>query len=125
MTEAASEPASAPSHAPPSATKPPVKDEILARLRECYDPEIPVNIVDLGLIYLLEISPEGRVTINMTLTAVGCPVAGWMQEQVRDRVASMDGVSSADVNVVFEPPWDTSKVTPEGREQLLAMGFPV
>ncbi len=103
----------------------PSKEDILAKLRECYDPEIPVNIVDLGLIYLLDIAPEGRVTVNMTLTAVGCPVAGWMQEQVRDKIMGIPGVTDASVNVVFEPPWDTKKLTAEGREQLLAMGFPV
>lgn len=106
-------------------TPPPAKEQILQALRECYDPEIPVNIVDLGLIYLLDVTPEGRVTINMTLTAVGCPVAGWMQEQVTARCLSVPGVKEASVNVVFEPPWSTSKLTAEGREQLLAMGFPV
>src|SRR5688500_11683001 len=104
---------------------PPSKDDILAQLRECYDPEIPVNIVDLGLIYLLDITPEGRVTVNMTLTAVGCPVSGWMQQQVEDKVKGIPGVTEASVNIVFEPPWDTKKLTLEGREQLLAMGFPV
>ena len=104
---------------------PPTQEIILTKLRACYDPEIPVNIVDLGLIYLLDIAPEGRVTVNMTLTAVGCPVAGWMQEQVRDKIASIPGVTEASVNIIFEPPWDTTKLTVEGREQLLAMGFPV
>lgn len=97
----------------------------MAVLHECYDPEIPVNIVDLGLIYLLDIAPEGRVTLNMTLTAVGCPVAGWMQETVRQRILSVPGVTEANVNIVFEPPWDTKKLTAEGRDQLMAMGFPV
>lgn len=104
---------------------PPSKDKILEALKECYDPEIPVNIVDLGLIYLLDVAEDGRVTINMTLTAVGCPVAGYMEEQVRSKVASLDGVSDVSVNVVFEPPWGPAKLTEEGREQLLAMGFPV
>jgi metal-sulfur cluster biosynthetic enzyme len=99
--------------------------DIVEALRQCYDPEIPVNIVDLGLIYQLDILPEGRVNVNMTLTAVGCPVAGWMQEQVRDKVLTVEGVREATVNVIFDPPWDTKKLTPEGREQLLAMGFPV
>lgn len=115
----------APAQAASSAAGPPTKDQILDVLHQCYDPEIPVNIVDLGLIYLLDVAPEGRVTINMTLTAVGCPVAGWMQEQVRDKVLGLPGVKDCAVNVVFEPPWDLSKLTPEGREQLLAMGFPV
>lgn len=104
---------------------PPTKEQILAALRECYDPEIPVNIVDLGLIYLLDITPEGRVTCNMTLTAVGCPVSAWMQQTVQDKIKAVPGVSDATVNIIFEPPWDTQKLTPEGKEQLLAMGFPV
>lgn len=104
---------------------PPTKEQLLQALKDCYDPEIPVNIVDLGLIYLLDIAPEGRVTINMTLTAVGCPVAGWMQEQVRDKCLNVPGVTDAAVNIVFEPPWSPTKLTPDGREQLLAMGFPV
>jgi len=109
----------------PTAATPPSKDHILTVLRECYDPEIPVNIVDLGLIYLLDVAPDGRVTCNMTLTAVGCPVSGWMQEQVQSKIQSLPGVKEANVNIVFEPPWDPTKLTPEGREQLLAMGFPV
>lgn len=111
--------------APQTPTSLPNKDQILTALRECYDPEIPVNIVDLGLIYLLDVAADGRVTCNMTLTAVGCPVSGWMQEQVTAKIASVPGVKEANVNIVFEPPWDPTKLTPEGREQLLAMGFPV
>ncbi|MBI2078906.1 MAG: DUF59 domain-containing protein, partial [Euryarchaeota archaeon] len=83
---------------------PPSKDEVLKALRECYDPEIPVNIVDLGLIYKLDISPEGRVFVEMTLTAVGCPVSAWMQEQVTDRVRSLPGVTDAQVVITFDPP---------------------
>jgi metal-sulfur cluster biosynthetic enzyme len=111
--------------AAPTTASLPTKDQIINVLRECYDPEIPVNIVDLGLIYLLDIAPDGRVTCNMTLTAVGCPVSGWMQEQVQSKIQSVPGVKEASVNIVFEPPWDPTKLTPEGREQLLAMGFPV
>lgn len=109
----------------PTGTALPTKDQLLTVLRECYDPEIPVNIVDLGLIYLLDVAPDGRVTCNMTLTAVGCPVSGWMQEQVQSKIQGVPGVKEANVNIVFEPPWDPTKLTPEGREQLLAMGFPV
>lgn len=104
---------------------PPTKEQILTALHECFDPEIPVNIVDLGLIYLLDVTPEGRVTVNMTLTAVGCPVAGWMQETVREKILGLPGVTDATVNVIFEPPWSPAMVTPEGKEQLQTMGFPV
>lgn len=103
----------------------PTKEDVLKALRECYDPEIPVNIVDLGLIYKLDISPEGRVFVEMTLTAVGCPVSAWMQEQVTDRVRSLPGVTDAQVVITFEPPWSTQKLTPDGKDLLQAMGFPV
>lgn len=104
---------------------PPTKDDILKALKECYDPEIPVNIVDLGLIYRLDIDPEGKVDLEMTLTAVGCPVSGWMQEQVTEKVRSVPGVTEAKVAIVFEPPWSPAKLTADGRDVLQAMGFPV
>jgi metal-sulfur cluster biosynthetic enzyme len=104
---------------------PPSKEDVLKALKECYDPEIPVNIVDLGLIYKLDIKPDGKVDLEMTLTAVGCPVAGWMQEQVADKIRSLPGVTEATVLIVFEPPWSTAKLTSEGKDVLMAMGFPV
>lgn len=104
---------------------PPSKDEILKALKECYDPEIPVNIVDLGLIYRLDISENGKVDVDMTLTAVGCPVSGWMQETVAEKIRSQPGVTEANVAIVFEPPWSPQKLTPEGKDLLTAMGFPV
>jgi metal-sulfur cluster biosynthetic enzyme len=103
----------------------PTKDEILKALKECYDPEIPVNIVDLGLIYKLDVATDGKVDLEMTLTAVGCPVSGWMQEQVTEKVRSVPGVTEAKVAIVFEPPWSTAKLTPDGKDVLQAMGFPV
>lgn len=103
----------------------PNKDEILKVLKECYDPEIPVNIVDLGLIYKLDVAPEGKVDLEMTLTAVGCPVAGWMQEQVSEKIRGVPGVSDVSVAIVFEPPWSPAKLTPDGKDVLQAMGFPV
>jgi metal-sulfur cluster biosynthetic enzyme len=104
---------------------PPSKDDVLKALKECYDPEIPVNIVDLGLIYLLEINEKGRVDLNMTLTAVGCPVADWMRETVAEKIRSLPGVTEAYVNIVFDPPWSPQKLSPEGKDLLTAMGFPV
>lgn len=104
---------------------PPAKEDVLKALKECYDPEIPVNIVDLGLIYRLDIDPKGKVDVEMTLTAVGCPVSGWMQETVADKIRSLPGVTEASVAIVFEPPWSPTKLTPEGKDLLQAMGFPV
>lgn len=103
----------------------PNKDEILKVLKECYDPEIPVNIVDLGLIYKLDVATDGKVDLEMTLTAVGCPVAGWMQEQVSEKIRGVPGVSDVSVAIVFEPPWSPAKLTPDGKDVLQAMGFPV
>ena len=104
---------------------PPTKDDVLKALKECYDPEIPVNIVDLGLIYNLDIQPSGKINLEMTLTAVGCPVSGWMQEQVADKIRSLPGVTEANVAIVFDPPWSPAKLTSEGKDLLQAMGFPV
>lgn len=104
---------------------PPLKEELLKALKECYDPEIPVNIVDLGLIYKLDIGADGKVDLEMTLTAVGCPVAGWMQEQVAEKLRAVPGVTGASVAIVFEPPWSPAKLTPDGKDVLVAMGFPV
>jgi metal-sulfur cluster biosynthetic enzyme len=103
----------------------PTKENLLEILKECYDPEIPVNIVDLGLIRDIQISPEGQVNLNMTLTAVGCPVTDWMRMTVRDKILSAEGVTDANVEIGFDPPWTPAELTPEGKDMLQAMGFPV
>lgn len=86
-------------------------------LRECYDPEIPVNIVDLGLIYHLRI--EGaRVDVTMTLTAIGCPVAGEVMAEVEGRVRDVKGVEQCVVTLTFDPPWTPEKMTEDARWEL-------
>jgi FeS assembly SUF system protein len=93
-------------------------DRVIMALRTVYDPEILVNIYDLGLIYRTELLPEGLVEIDMTLTAPGCPVAGEMLRLVQTAVRDVDGVSSVKVNLVFDPPWDQSRMAEEARLEL-------
>ncbi len=93
-------------------------DAIIDAIKTVYDPEIPVNIFDLGLIYHAEISDERDVTVDMTLTAPGCPVAGEMPGWVEEAVAKVEGVRSVRVNMVFDPPWDMSRMSDEARLEL-------
>jgi FeS assembly SUF system protein len=92
-------------------------EAVIASLREIFDPEIPVNIYDLGLIYGVEID-EGHVTVNMTLTTPNCPVAESMPMEVELRVGSVPGVGVAEVNLVWDPPWDPGKMTDDARLEL-------
>ena len=87
-----------------------LRADLIAVLRTIYDPEIPVNIFDLGLIYALDISPEGRVDIDMTLTAPGCPVAGTFPATVEARLLEVPGVSAVHVNLVWEPAWSMDQI---------------
>lgn len=87
-------------------------------LKTVYDPEIPVNIYDLGLIYRVEVSDDGQLEIDMTFTAPSCPAADFILEDVRSKVEAVNGVTSATVNMVFEPEWDKSMMTEEARVEL-------
>jgi FeS assembly SUF system protein len=93
-------------------------DGIVAALKTVYDPEIPVDIYELGLIYKVDIDDERNVTIDMTLTAPGCPVAGDMPVWVENAVGAVEGVNGVKVNLVFEPPWDHSRMSDEARVAL-------
>ena len=93
-------------------------DDIIGAMKSVYDPEIPVDIYELGLIYKVDISDDRDVTIDMTLTAPGCPVAEHMPRWVEDAVRSVDGVGDAVVNMTFEPPWDPSRMSDEARVAL-------
>jgi FeS assembly SUF system protein len=86
-------------------------DDIIEALRTVHDPEIPVNIYDLGLIYRLEVSDEGNVSIDMTLTAPACPVAGQLPQQVADTVAAVEGVGEVNVRLVWDPPWTQDRMS--------------
>ncbi|MCX7327559.1 MAG: SUF system Fe-S cluster assembly protein [Hyphomicrobiales bacterium] len=93
-------------------------DDIVGALKTVYDPEIPSDIYELGLIYRVDISDERHVTIDMTLTAPGCPVAGEMPGWVENAVSAVQGVSGVSVNMTFDPPWDQSRMSDEARVAL-------
>ena len=93
-------------------------DRLIEQLKTVYDPEIPVDIYELGLIYKVDISDDRDVAIDMTLTAPGCPVAGEMPGWVQDAVMKVEGLKSCNVNLVFDPPWDQSLMSDEARLQL-------
>jgi FeS assembly SUF system protein len=93
-------------------------EAVIAALRTVQDPEIPLNVYDLGLIYRIEVQAGGAVEIDMTLTAPGCPVAGDILGWVRAAVDGIDWVSAVSVNLVFDPPWDQSKLSDEARLDL-------
>ena len=94
------------------------EEKIVTMLKTVYDPEIPVNIYDLGLIYKVDIDEERNVRIDMTLTAPNCPAADFILEDVRQKIESIDGVKSVEVNLVFEPEWDRDMITEEAKLEL-------
>ena len=95
-----------------------LKEKIIAEIKKIYDPEIPVNIYELGLIYKIEIKNEENVIIEMTLTSPNCPVAESMPKEVEDKVRDVFGVNSAKVNIVFDPPWDKNMISEEAKLDL-------
>lgn len=97
-----------------------IEEKIVDVLKTVYDPEIPVNIYDLGLIYKIDVRDDATVDIDMTFTAPTCPAADFILEDVRQKVDALDGVKSATVNLVFEPVWDQSMLSDEAR---LELGF--
>jgi FeS assembly SUF system protein len=92
-----------------------LKDDLVAALKTVFDPEIPVDIYELGLIYRLYVDAERNIELDMTLTAPGCPVAGDMPGWVENAVSSVPGVGQVKVNLVFDPPWDPSRMSDEAR----------
>ena len=97
------------------------EEKVWAQLRNCYDPEIPVNIVDLGLIYGLEATDEAtgkRINVKMTLTAPGCGMGPSLAADAEQRILGVPGVSSANVELVWDPPWSPERISPAGRETL-------
>ena len=95
-----------------------IEERIVDVLKTVYDPEIPVNIYDLGLIYKIDGKDDGNVDIDMTFTAPTCPAADFILEDVRQKVDSLQGVNTATVNLVFEPAWDQSMLSEEARIEL-------
>lgn len=103
-----------------SADKFATEERIIEMLKTVFDPEIPVNVYDLGLIYKIEVEENGIVLIDMTLTAPNCPAADFIMEDVRQKVESVEGVNTANVNLVFEPEWDKDMMSEEAK---LELGF--
>ena len=97
-----------------------LRNRVVDALKTVYDPEIPLNIYELGLIYDLEVTPNGEVLVRMTLTAPNCPVAEILPNQVKHKILSIEGVTAADIDLVFDPPWDRSKMSDGAK---LTLGF--
>lgn len=97
-----------------------IEEKIVAMLKTVYDPEIPVNVYDLGLIYKIDVSDNGEVALDTTLTAPNCPAADFIMEDIRQKVESVEGVTSATINLVFEPEWDKDMMSEEAK---LELGF--
>jgi FeS assembly SUF system protein len=95
-----------------------LRDNIIDTLRTVYDPEIPVNIYDLGLIYDIHVDETGSAYIKMTLTSPGCPVAVILPEQVRSRIVALNGIKGASVDIVWDPPWDYGMMSEGARLEL-------
>ena len=93
------------------------KERVMGILETCYDPEIPVNIVDLGLIYDVVVQ-DSKVDIKMTLTSPGCPSSSFIGEEVKEKVGAIEGVTEVNVEFVWDPPWDPSRISDAGRQKL-------
>jgi FeS assembly SUF system protein len=97
-----------------------IETDVVKVLKNVFDPEIPVNIYDLGLIYEVDVDDERKVIVTMTLTAPNCPLADELLEEVHDKVGKIEGVKEAAVNLTFDPPWDKSRMS---EEAMLELGF--
>ena len=95
-----------------------IEAQVIEALRMCFDPEIPVNIYELGLIYEIKVDPSGAVAIQMTLTSPNCPAAGTLPGEVREKARAIPGVTDAKVEVVFDPPWDPSRMSEAAKLEL-------
>ncbi|PNY82644.1 metal-sulfur cluster assembly factor [Deinococcus koreensis] len=103
----------------------PSEAQVLEALKIVKDPEIPVNVVDLGLIYGVDVAPSGAVDITMTLTSVGCPVQDLIRADAEMAVGRLDGVTDVNVEFVWTPPWGPDKMTEDGKRQMRMFGFNV
>lgn len=101
-------------------TKFELEEKIVAMLKTVYDPEIPVNLYDLGLIYKIDVNDKNEVNIDMTLTAPNCPAADFIVEDVRQKIETIEGVTATNINLVFEPIWDQNMMSDEAK---LELGF--
>lgn len=94
------------------------EEEIITVLKSCYDPEIPINIWDLGLVYDIDVQNDGNVRIKMTLTAPGCMMGSMIAEDVKAKIKALSGVEDAKVELVFDPPWTPDKMSEEAKAQM-------
>lgn len=97
-----------------------LRDQVVQALQSCYDPEIPVNVYDLGLIYGIDINESNEIRIDMTLTSPNCPSIEALPEEIREKVASIDGVAKVDINLIWEPPFTVDMMSDEAK---LALGL--
>ena len=95
-----------------------IKSKVIEEIKKIFDPEIPVNIYELGLIYKIEVDDKNKVDIDMTLTSPNCPVAESLPNEVKHNIKCIDGVSEVDLNVVWEPPWDKDKMSEAAKLEL-------
>ena len=95
-----------------------IKNKVIEEIKKIYDPEIPVNIYELGLIYKIEVDSKNKVNVDMTLTSPNCPVAESLPKQVKEYILSVKGVSDVKLNLVWEPPWDKSKMSEAAKLEL-------
>ncbi len=95
-----------------------IKKKVIEEIKKIYDPEIPVNIYELGLIYKIEVDDKNRIDIDMTLTSPNCPVAESLPKQVKDNIIKIEGVSDVNLNLVWEPPWDKDKMSEAAKLEL-------
>jgi len=95
-----------------------LKEKVISEIKKIYDPEIPVNIYELGLIYKIDIDEKNKVNIDMTLTSPNCPVAESLPNSVKDNVLKVDGVSDVDLKLVWDPPWDKDKMSEAAKLEL-------
>ena len=95
-----------------------IKNKVIEEIKKIYDPEIPVNIYDLGLIYKIEVNDKNNVNIDMTLTSPNCPVAESLPNEVKENIKKVEGVSDVNLNLVWEPPWDKDKMSEAAKLEL-------
>ena len=93
------------------------ENEVIEVLKQCYDPEIPINIVDLGLVYEIKIS-EHKIYIKMTLTSPFCPMSSFIQSDIKSKLENLEGINEAEIDIVWEPPWSPDKVSEAAKAQL-------
>ena len=95
-----------------------IKSKVIEQIKKIYDPEIPVNIYELGLIYKIEVDDKNKVNVDMTLTSPNCPVAESLPKEVKDNIMKIDGVSDVNLNLVWEPPWNQDKMSEAAKLEL-------